>query len=30
MEGAVRIGYAFSPDQLKKGLELFAQYLREL
>ncbi|MBQ9061004.1 MAG: aminotransferase class I/II-fold pyridoxal phosphate-dependent enzyme, partial [Firmicutes bacterium] len=30
MEGAVRIGYAFSPDVLKKGLDLFADFLKTI
>ena len=30
MEGAVRIGYAFSPDVLQKGLDLFAEFLSKL
>ncbi|MBQ3322201.1 MAG: aminotransferase [Firmicutes bacterium] len=30
MEGAVRIGYAFDPEVLQKGLELFTEFLREI
>ena len=30
MEGAVRIGYAFDPEVLQKGLELFTDFLREI
>ena len=30
MEGAVRIGYAFDSKLLKKGLDLFAEFLREI
>ena len=30
MEGAVRIGYCFDPAVLQKGLDLFAEFLREL
>ena len=30
MEGAVRIGYAFSPDVLQKGLKLFGEFLKEI
>lgn len=30
MEGAVRIGYAFDSKMLKKGLELFTEFLREI
>lgn len=29
-EGAVRIGYAKSKETIKKGLELFAEYLKEI
>ena len=30
MEGAVRIGYAFDSKLLKQGLDLFAEFLREI
>lgn len=30
MEGAVRIGYAFDPEMLQKGLELFTEFLHEI
>ena len=30
MEGAVRIGYAFDPDVLQKGLDLFADFLKTI
>ena len=30
MEGAVRIGYAFDSKLLKKGLDLFTEFLREI
>ena len=30
MEGAVRIGYAFDSKLLKEGLEVFADFLKEL
>ncbi len=30
MEGAVRIGYAFDSKLLRKGLELFTEFLREI
>ena len=30
MEGAVRIGYAFDPEMLQKGLELFTAFLHEI
>ena len=30
MEGAVRIGYCFDSEVLQKGLDLFAEYLREI
>ena len=30
MEGSVRIGYAFDPEVLQKGLELFAQFLKTI
>ena len=29
MEGAVRIGYAFDPEVLQKGLDLFTEFLHE-
>lgn len=30
MEGAVRIGYAFDPEVLQKGLDLFTEFLHEI
>ena len=30
MEGAVRIGYAFDPEMLQKGLDLFTEFLHEI
>lgn len=30
MEGAVRIGYAFDPEVLQKGLDLFAEFLKTI